>query len=375
MITLLKGLECYGPHYMGKNDILLVGGKIGRIQSASEWTYNPIIDSVMECDGLLAFPGLIDQHVHIIGGGGEQSFPSRVGEIDIHEILNAGVTSLVGLLGTDDRTKSLESLYAKAKSLDHQGITTFLYTGSYSVPAVTFTKNVANDLMLIDKVIGTGEIAISDHRSSHPDLNALQALAHETHLGGLLGGKAGVLHFHVGDGRLGLLPLLQLADQSDLPLEMFVPSHVNRNPMLFEQAEAYWKNGGNIDLTAGETAGFTVPDGIRKLLDSGLDLERVTVSSDSNGSIPGGGVSKIQSLYDDIRNCIVSEKMKPETAFRPVTENVAKILKLYPVKGTLQEGSDADILITDKNYQLNKLFCMGKLMMDHGCILESAVSI
>lgn len=332
-----------------------------------------MVDQSFDCGGLVAYPGLIDQHVHIIGGGGEQGFDSRVGEIQFEDILSAGITTLVGLLGTDDCTKSLEALLAKAKSLEHQGITTFLYTGSYSIPVVTFTQSIKRDLVLIDKVIGTGEIAISDHRSSQPDVGALQEVAHETHIGGLIGGKAGVVHFHVGDGKLGLTPLLQLVKESDYPIEEFVPTHVNRNPSLFAQAEEYWKNGGNIDLTAGESAGFTVPDGLRKLLDSGLDLERVTVSSDSNGSIPGGGVSKIQSLFNDIKNCIVSEKINPETAIRPVTENVAKVLKIYPQKGTLQEGSDADILITDHNFTINKLFCRGRLMVDHGRILKNVV--
>lgn len=374
MVTLLKGLECYCPQYRGKNDILIIQDKIGRIQPDTEWDRNPLIDSVLDCSGLVAFPGLIDQHVHIIGGGGEQGFASRVGEIDIHDILRAGVTTLVGLLGTDDQTRSLETLFAKAKGLEQQGITAYLYTGSYSVPAVTFTQNVENDLILIDRVIGTGETAISDHRSSQPDLRALLALARATHLGGLLGGKAGVVHFHVGDGKRGLAPLLELVEESDLPMEMFVPSHVNRNPMLFEQAEAYWKDGGNIDLTAGETAGLPVPAAMRRLANSGLGLERVTVSSDANGSIPQGGVGAIQALYDDVIDCITEEKISPESVLRTVTENVARVLKLYPAKGTLREGSDADMILTDKNYQINKLFCMGKLMMDRGCVLENAVS-
>ncbi len=374
MITLLKNLECYCPDYLGKSDILIIQDKIGGISSAGAWDDNPLIDNVLECDGLLAFPGLIDQHVHIIGGGGEEGFSSRVSEIDIRSVLQSGVSTLVGLLGTDNRTKSLTALFAKAKSLELQGITTYLYTGSYSVPVVTYTQSILNDLIFIDKVIGTGEIAISDHRSSHPDLQALQTLAHETHVGGLLGGKAGVVHFHLGDGNGGLSPLLQLVEQSEFPLEMFVPSHVNRNPALFEQALTYRKNGGNIDLTAGEHAGIPVPIAIARLLTQTEKLERVTVSSDANGSIPGGGVGEIGCLFCDIRDCIVSQGISPETAVRPITENVARLLKLYPAKGVLRQGSDADILITDKNYQVNKLFCMGKLMVEHGTVLETATS-
>jgi beta-aspartyl-dipeptidase (metallo-type) len=281
------------------------------------------------------------------------------------------VTTLVGLLGADGITKSLESLLAKAKSLETLGITTFIYSGSYSLPAVTFTQNMLRDLVLIDKVIGAGEIAISDHRSSQPSISDLLKLASDTHLGGLIGGKAGVVHLHIGDGKSGLSPLLQLEHESDLPIEQFVPTHVNRNPELFEQAMEYCKNGGNIDLTAGETVGLPVPEALKKLLDSGIDVSRVTVSSDANGSIPGGGVSEIKALYSDIRNCVVNEGMNPETAFHFVTENVAKILKLYPKKGTLREGSDADIVLIDKDYHIQKLFCKGKLTVDNGRVIES----
>lgn len=363
MLTLLKGLECYCPQYSGKNDILIAGDKIDKIQPQGNWETD-LIDTTIDCSGLLAFPGLIDQHVHIIGGGGEQGFSSRVPEIDIYDILKAGVTTLVGLLGTDACTRSLEALYAKAKGLEIQGITTYIYTGSYSIPVITFTQSIVKDLVLIDKVIGTGEIALSDHRSSHADSTVLLKLASDTHIGGLLGGKAGVVHLHIGDGKAGLFPLLQLIKSSDLPQEQFVPTHVNRNALLFHQAEEYWKSGGNIDLTAGESAGLAVPEAVRRLLNSKSDLSRVTVSSDANGSIPGGGVGKIQCLYNDIQNCIVKEKINPEIVFPLVTENVAKVLKLYPQKGTLQEGSDADILITDKEYHIKKLFCRGKFMPD-----------
>ncbi len=369
MLTLLKNLECYCPDYSGKNDILIAGEKIYKLLPAGEIKETGLIESVIECDGLFAFPGLIDQHVHIIGGGGEQSFASRVPEIDISEILMAGVTTVVGLLGADGCTKRLESLYAKAKGLEAQGITTFIYTGSYSVPAVTFTNSIIRDLVLIDKVIGVGEIAISDHRSAHPELSELLRLASDTHLGGLLGGKAGVVHFHLGDGKSGLKQLLQIVERSDLPIEQFVPSHVNRNPALFIQSLEYLKDGGNIDLTAGETAGIAVQEAICKLLEGDFDLSKVTLSSDAGGSIPGGGVGRMQTLYDDLKACLCDEKLNKEAVIRLSTENVAKVLKLYPRKGALKEGSDADILITDKNYKVIKLFCLGSLKVDDGKVL------
>lgn len=361
MLTLLKNAETYTPYYAGKKDILIAGEKIYKILPPSGIADYSLIENVTDCEGLFAFPGLVDQHVHILGGGGEQGFPSRVGELSVDEVKAAGVTTLVGLLGADGCTRSLECLYAKAKSLESEGVTTFIYSGSYALPPVTFTGNMTKDLVLIDKVIGAGEIAISDHRSSQPQLPDLLKLSSDTHLGGLLGGKAGVVHFHVGDGKGGLAPLRELAENSDLPLSMFVPTHQNRNPDLFSRSLRFCASGGNIDLTAGETAGIPVPQAVTRMLREGIDMQHVSVSSDANGSIPGGGVTKMQSLYDDLRACIVDCKIAPEKVFPLFCENPAKVLKLYPKKGCLKEGSDADILLTDKNYNIKMLFAMGKL--------------
>lgn len=364
-MILLKNIECYCPESCGKKDILIASNKIETLASPGSLSGNLLIDTELDCSGLLAFPGIIDQHVHILGGGGEQGFASQISEIDVSDIRNAGVTTLVGLLGADGMTRSLESLYARAKALEAQNVTVYLYSGSYAVPPVTFTGNMMRDLVLIDMVIGAGEIAVSDYRSSCPTLPELLKLASETHLGGMLGNKAGVVHFHIGDGKDGLSPIKNILDQSDLPKEALVPTHTNRNPTLFREAMSYCKEGGNIDLTAGETAGIPVPDAIQMLINDNNDLSHVTVSSDAGGSIPSGGVAKNQVLFDDIIAGIRSG-VNPADAFRLVTENVAKLLKLYPQKGTIQEGSDADILVTDKEFCIRMLFSKGKLVLQSG---------
>lgn len=368
MFSLIKNIEIYAPVYCGKKNILIAGGEIYKIMPPGEPAGPGFWESETDCSGLYAFPGVIDQHVHILGAGGEEGFVSRVPELMIGEIVQAGVTTLVGLLGADDCSRSMEGLYAKAKALDQQGLTTFIYSGSYAVPPVTLTGSIKKDLVLIDKVIGAGEIAISDHRSTQPDCRELMKLAADVHLGGLLSGKAGVVHLHVGDGKGGLSLLQEVLRNSDLPMEQFVPTHVNRNPVLFENALQYCRQGGNIDLTAGESAGIGVPQAVRRLVDEKTDLSRVTVSSDSNGSIPGGGVSKISALLDDIRKCILEFGIGPETAWALVSENVAKILKLFPQKGVIREGSDADIVVADKNCQVKMLMAQGKVLFTDGQI-------
>jgi beta-aspartyl-dipeptidase (metallo-type) len=361
-MLLLRNIDCYDPNPCGKKDILIAGDKIEKILPTGSLSDYSLIDEQFDCSGLSAFPGIIDQHVHILGAGGEQGFESRTNELDVSDIRSAGVTTIVGLLGADGTTRTLENLYAKAKALKAQNVTSYLYSGSYAVPPVTFTGNITRDLVLIDMVIGAGEIAISDYRSSCPTLPELLRLASNTYLGGMLAKKAGVVHFHIGDGKDGLAPIKQILAQSDLPKEALIPTHTNRNPSLFQEAMSYCSSGGNIDLTAGETAGIAVPDAIHTLQNNAIELSRVTVSSDAGGSIPGGGVAKNQALFDDLIACIRSG-ITPTDAFRLATENVAKLLKLYPAKGTLQQGSDADVLIMDEKYQIRMLFSRGKLVL------------
>ena len=360
MLTLLKNINCVYPDFIGVKDIVIACGKIFKILPPGTILNNRLIENVIDCRGLRAFPGFIDQHVHIAGAGGEQGFQSRTKALEVQVLFGAGITTAVGLLGADGTTRSMENLYAKAKALEAEGLTTFIYSGSYSVPPVTLTGSVLRDIVYIDKVVGAGEIALSDHRSSNPDAKALIKLAADVHVGGLIAGKKGVVHLHVGDGKGGLTPLTEALVQSDLPAALFIPTHLNRNPALFRQAVDYGKAGGRIDLTAGEKAGLTVPDAVRVLVAEGVDLSRVTVSSDAGGSVPSGGSALPSALYDDFTEIIRQSVLPPEGAIRLFTENAAKALGIYPIKGALREASDADILITDKEYHLKMLFCMGQ---------------
>jgi len=327
---------------------------------------------IINCTGKIACPGFIDQHVHITGGGGEQGPRSIIDPLQTDMIFMAGITTVVGTLGADGVGKSMEALLMKARSLEMYGLTSFIYSGNYGVPTKTITGRVLSDIALIDKVIGTGEIAISDYRSSYPTMNELAKLAHEAQTGGMLGGKAGVMHMHVGDGRDGLKPLLDLLDKTDFPVSMFIPTHVNRNRVLFNQAARYRDEGGIIDLTAGEntSAGCRVPECLQLLSAGECGLDRVTVSSDGNGS--GAGEShaetgSVGALFQDIRTAIMEYGLPFDQVLKTVTENVAKVLKLYPRKGKLAVGSDADILLLDKEtYSIDTVIARGNVLVRNG---------
>lgn len=368
MFKLLKGGYCYTPDYQGKKDILLVCGKIYKISDnispESPWDLE-----LIDCNEKIVCPGFIDQHLHITGGGGENGPSSLITEISIDDILSAGVTTVVGLLGFDAISRNVAGLLTKARALTKEGITAYIYTGNYGVPTKTLTGKVSTDIVFVNEIIGVGEIAISDHRSSQPTIDMLKEIAYEARLGGLLSAKAGIVHIHVGDGKGGLKPLIELLETSDFPIKMFVPTHTNRSNKLFMEAVEYYKDGGNIDLTAGQSkqTGIDVPEALYRLKDI-KDFDNVTVSSDGNGSIPSDdqnhtNVGKIQELFIDIKRSILEKNMDISNVLKTVTLNPAKLLNIFPKKGVIQEGSDADILILDKNqFRIEKLIAGGRIL-------------
>ena len=380
MFKLLKGGICYNPKYLGKKDILIIKDIIYRIEDSipEEKAYE--IESI-DLKGKIVCPGLIDQHVHITGGGGEEGPVSRVPELMLSEIVAAGITTVVGVLGFDSITRSISGLLAKARSLEAEGLNTYIYTGSYGVPTATLTGEIATDISLIDKVIGVGEIAISDHRSSHPSPEMLRAIAYQARAGGLTGKKAGVFHIHVGDGKNGLGPLNELTENSDFPLEMFVPTHLNRNRQLFDQAVNYALKGGYVDFTAGQTSetGYTVPDALEKIFNCGVNTDNITVSSDGNGSIPAKGgnkpeVGRVNQLFTDIVNSILLKKLDIESVLKTVTSNTAKVLKIYPKKGVLSPGSDADLLILDEgSLKISAVLINGEFFVKDGKVIRKGI--
>jgi beta-aspartyl-dipeptidase (metallo-type) len=377
--VLFQGARVFSPQDLGTQDVLVAGERVAAIgthlELPSSWPVR-----VVDLKGYYLLPGLIDAHVHIIGGGGEGGFATRTPEAYLSAITSAGVTTVVGVLGTDGITRHMAGLLAKARGLEAEGISTFIYTGAYEVPTRTITGSVRSDLILIDKVIGTGEIAISDHRSAQPLLEDIKKLAAEARVGGMLAGKAGVVHLHLGDGSSGLAMLFQIVEETELPAGQFLPTHVNRNPWLFADAIAWGKKGGAVDVTsgvspAGGMARAIKPSrAIKQAIVEGVPLTNITMSSDGFGSAPVFGpngelvgltVGKQDSLIQELRDLVQQEGLPLEQAVQVVTSNVARVLKL-PRKGVIQIGSDADFAVFTPELELEQVWARGRLMVDAG---------
>lgn len=378
--TLLKNAHVIAPEDLGVKDILVAGEKIAMI---GEGLSLPAVYDceVVDCEGNYVVPGFIDSHVHLIGGGGEGGYATRTPEIQLTDITTSGVTTVLGLLGTDGVTRHVASLLAKARGLENEGITAYIYSGSYEIPTPTITGSVRNDIILIDKVIGTGEIAMCDHRSSQSPKEAYQQITAEARVGGMLSGKAGVVNMHLGDGEDGLKMLYEITKNGEIPKTQIIPTHVNRNKRLFKEAIEWAKQGGIMDVTSsvspesGSSHSVKSSEAVKQALEAGVNIENITMSSDGNGSMPifdeagnniGVGVASQISILNEFRDMVQKENIAITDATKIITSNIAKFTKLYPRKGCLANNSDADILVLDKDLQLQHVWARGTHMVENG---------
>ncbi len=381
---LIKHAHVYAPEDLGIMDVLLGGNRILKIapELPVEEAYGV---EVIEGKGKALFPGLIDGHVHILGGGGEGGPKTRTPEIVLSDITSGGVTTVVGCLGTDGCTRTMANLLAKARGLEEEGITTYVYTGSYQVPVKTLTGFVMDDIILLDKVVGTGEIALSDHRSSQPTKEEFAKIVADTRVGGILSGKAGLVNIHMGDGKGKLDFLKYILEETQISAANMLPTHINRSRTLMQEGIEYAKDfGGYIDLTTSSDPDFLEPEevkastGFGMALKAGVSSDQITFSSDGQGSLPifspdgtfcGLGVGKVTSLYREMRDGVLTEKLPLSVALKPVTINPAKLLKLSQ-KGRIEEGKDADLVLADENsLEIDTVIAMGKIMVCNGQVL------
>ncbi len=381
MLTLIKGAEIYGPHFLGKKDVLICGGTIHQIADSLDACPDYKVQ-VIDGSGKYLFPGFIDSHVHILGGGGEGSYHTRTPEIMLTDIITGGVTTVVGCLGTDGTTRTMTALLAKARGLEEEGITTYVYTGSYQVPVRTVTGSVMDDLILIDKIIGTGEIAVSDHRSSQPTKEEFAKIVADTRVGGILSGKAGIVNVHMGDGKGRLSFLRHVLEETEIPPTNMVPTHINRSVALMQDGIDYARTlGGLIDLTTSSDPDHLDEDevkastGLKMALDAGVLEHQITFSSDGQGSLPlfdrdgqfiGLGVGKVSSLYREFRDAVIKDGVPLYQALLPVTKNPAVILKLNG-KGRIAPEMDADLILADKDtLAIDTVLAKGRVMVVKG---------
>lgn len=361
MLKLLRVGRIFGPGALAGDELLIADGRIAAIGSGLEPPVNWPVE-VIEARDLTAVPAFIDQHVHVTGGGGEGGFGTRCPPITIEAIAAQGIGTVVGVLGTDCVSRSPADLLAAVRGLRAGGLAAYMYTGAYRVPSPTLTGDIQRDLAWIPEVIGVGEVALADHRSGQPTLAEIARLVADARVGGMLAGKRGICHFHIGDGERGLSQLRELLDTTEIPPDQVIPTHVNRrHALLAEAAELALDYGASIDVTAFDDAPgddeFSARNAVASLLDREVPVERITLSSDCNGSLPvfdergdyaGMRVAGNATLLSDWQRLVNDGVLPLDLALGLLTTNVARVLGIDAHKGRLAPGFDADITLLDE---------------------------
>ncbi len=376
-MLIIKNAIVYSPLYLGMKDILVSGEKIIKIDDKIDIT--GLEYRIIDAQGKTVTPGLIDQHVHITGGGGGKGYNSRTPEVFMSDLTACGTTTVVGVLGTDGVTKSIEELYAKTRALTLDGISAYMYTGYYGVEPLTITSSVINDMVCIDKVIGC-KLAISDVRADYPTTHEVLRLLKQVRVGGMISGKSGILHVHLGalDTRMEIL--LDIIKVHQFPIKHISPTHVGRTEELFEQAIEFAKLGGIIDISSGGTK-FTDPyNQVMIALEAGVSIDNITISSDGNG-----GVSKLDDKgnvigfrrapfhlnLEEVRKLIKLSGLDIAEAIKILTTNPANNLSLKN-KGSIGLGMDADFCFFNDDFMLTDVIARGEeMMIDSKIIRES----
>lgn len=366
---LINNADVYAPEHLGTRDIFLAGGKIVAMAEKLDVTLPDL--EVIDAAGYIVAPGLVDQHIHITGGGGEGGWHSRCPELVFSELVKAGVTTFLGVSGTDSMTRSVENLLAKVRGLKNEGASGWMWTSNYAYPVTTITKDVRTDMLAIPEVLGV-KIALGDHRSSFPNQHEIMQILADVRVSGMLTGKTGFLHVHLGDFPYSFDIFDECVAQG-MPIKHIRPTHVARHPEVFRRACEFAKKGGFIDITTGGGNYMgSAADAVRAALADGVPFDRITLSSDGHGSMPrfneagemvGLGIGSIMCDIETIRE--LKDELGVEKALTPMTKTVAGALGLE-TKGGIAVGKDADLLFLTKDLDIDWVFMMGKVAMRKG---------
>jgi beta-aspartyl-dipeptidase (metallo-type) len=376
-MLMLRNATLFAPESRGPMDLLIGGEQILWMGASLSGLPSALGVTEVDLEGRVVIPGLVDGHAHLTGGGGEAGPNTRVPAPPLSQYTHAGVTTAVGVLGTDDVTRSTAELVVTARGLVAEGLSAWCHTGGYHVPPVTLTGSVRGDIVHLDRVIGVGELALSDHRSSQPTLEELLKVAAEAHVGGIMTGKAGVVHLHMGDGARGLELVRQALDTSEIPARVFNPTHVNRKRALFDEAIALARRGCVVDITSFDVSpeddAWSAADALERYWASGAPATNVTVSSDGGGCLPvfdadgrvvQMGVGHAGSLLETVRE-LVARGHGLDRILPAFTKNVATLLRLSQ-KGVLQVGADADLVVLDSEYRVRDVLARGSWHIQDG---------
>lgn len=383
MFKLLKGATVYAPEKLGATDILIWNDRIIKI-APDQKIPEGFEGKVFDLSDKIIIPGIVDTHVHITGGGGEGGFTTRTSEITFEEIAESGVTTLVGVLGTDGYARRVEDVLVKTMALREEGFDCYFLTGSYTFPITTMRGSVAEDIIFNELCLGTGEVAHCDHRSSGMTYEEFRRLAADTRNGARLAGIKGVLNIHLGNYPNPADYFLRLCDEDITYRPLIVPTHITRKDYVFDSCLKFLEAGGQVDITAGGEGdpaqhSYGSVEGLEMIYEKYGSLDRVSMTSDGNGSAPiwdelgnmiGMGKGSCKVLLADLKKAADRGIIPFEEVLKTMTTTPAKIYGLKNSAGRIVEDGTANFAILDSELNLSETILNGTAIWYNGKVIN-----
>jgi beta-aspartyl-dipeptidase (metallo-type) len=385
-ITIVRCGQVLAPEALGARDLIIAGGRI--LELAEPGVEITGLDvQVLDFRALTVTPGFIDNHVHVLGGGGGLGFASRAPELQTSQLTRAAITTVIGMLGFDATSKDMRALVAKTKAFREDGISAYALTGAtLEHPVPTLTGRIRDDIAFVEEIIGVGEISVSElgyaYDSNGPGAQYIAEAATAGLLAGRLARKRGYLCLQVPPYHGACLkPVIAMLERTGLPIAQLLPSHVNQTDAYMADAITWAERGGLVDVGANYSpennfSRATPPaKAIVRLLEAGVPLARILLSSDGNGAPPKeeqcqgqpavANYMPVGALPATWRRLIVDEGVAPSDALRVVTANVAAATGLRR-KGGIAPGMDADLAAFDDDWRIHTVMARGRVMVDAG---------
>lgn len=376
-LSVLRNAHVFAPEDLGVCDVLIAGEKVVALEAGLDLGGLQVAE--IEVSGRRVVPGLIDGHLHVVGGGGNEGYESRIPELWVGELVSAGITTVVAPPGFDMVAKSLEGILAKAYALQNEGVTTFAMVGGFQRPFQTLTGSMTRDIFTIEKILGI-KIALGERRASRfQDHELIELAAQLEWLSGATG-KACLMHAHLGESSDPAAQLLHTMRESGVAPQRFQATHCNYTPDTMQAARQVASSGGFVDFNPildpsfGHPRAIPVVQAILQSLEVGIDSDLISMTTDGNASVPmtlaDGSSGKYEKSLSWMWNAVVDLVQQgglPLTqALSFVTTNPARALRLQPRKGRIRVGGDADLLVIGSGMSIEHVFARGRHLVDGG---------
>lgn len=392
---VLKGGEIVTPNGVFKGGIAVQGGRITAITSSSSL---PTASRVIDCDGLHVLPGIIDAHVHFMDPGRPEREDFTTGTT---AAAAGGITLVMDMPMTTPAVTDATIFKAKRRMLEEKSLVDFCL--------LAMASNTNLDGLQDLKEAGAASFEIFPANfwpsTTLPEeliLTSDLAAVHALHRIGDINGVAGVLP-DAEVLRVRLIEELMAADRTDLHawseskpdfyevsalakflgyLRFTETKAVLRQlttAASMEVVEALWRDGiyvevdvQNLTLTEDRLDEIGPYAKTNPPLKTAMDVATLWralqagwvdfVASDHGPCLPEdkergrtnvwecpSGMLGVETLLPLMLDRVNQGTLSLEHLAALLAENPARIHGLFPRKGTIRPGSDADLTVVDVN--------------------------